>query len=209
MNERSFNKRSPGGHSPAGTALRALRVGRGLTLADVSRRTGLPVSTLSKVENGKRSLSYQHLAQISAGLEVEVGRLFAVEPPEAGPSGFAIVGRRSISRSNGFGDRTSDRAPSAPLAHSYPAAELLKKRLTPVISEVHARTLAEFGEMLRHRGEAYLFVVEGAVELHTRLYAPLRLGAGDSIYFDAGMAHAVLKLGDGPCRILTVSPASG
>jgi hypothetical protein len=39
---------------------------------------------------------------------------------------------------------------------------------------------------------------------HTELYAPVLLQAGDSVYFDSSMGHAYLRVGDGPCRVLTV-----
>ena len=48
-----------------GSVLKSLRLANGWTLSEVSRRTGLPVSTLSKVENDKMSLSYDKLARIS------------------------------------------------------------------------------------------------------------------------------------------------
>jgi hypothetical protein len=39
------------------------------------------------------------------------------------------------------------------------------------------------------------------------LYAPVRLRAGDSIYFDSGMGHACIAAGDGPCRVLSLCMA--
>ena len=34
--------------------------------------------------------------------------------------------------------------------------------------------------------------------------APARLETGDSIYFDSGMAHAYIAVGEGTCRVLSV-----
>jgi len=48
-----------------GAALKALRRQHGWTLAEVSQRTGLPTSTLSKIENDKVSLSFDKLARLS------------------------------------------------------------------------------------------------------------------------------------------------
>ena len=56
----------------------------------------------------------------------------------------------------------------------------------------------------RHTGEEFALVLEGAVELHTELYAPARLEAGDSIYFDSTMGHAYLAAAPGRCRVLAV-----
>ena len=50
-------------------------------------------------------------------------------------------------------------------------------------------------------------MLEGVTELHTDTYAPLTLHPGNSIYFDSGMAHAFIAVGEGRCRILLVSSA--
>jgi mannose-6-phosphate isomerase-like protein (cupin superfamily) len=88
--------------------------------------------------------------------------------------------------------------------HLYPAADFLNKRFVPVIAELHARTLDEFGEMIRHTGEEYAFILEGTVEFHSELYAPLTLHQGDSLYFDSGTGHAYLAAGPGRCRVLSI-----
>ena len=41
--------------------------------------------------------------------------------------------------------------------------------------------------------------------LATEFYEPLRLEAGDSVYFDSRMGHAYLADGEGPVRILVVN----
>jgi transcriptional regulator with XRE-family HTH domain len=179
-----------------GSVLKGLRLANGWTLAEVSRRTGLPVSTLSKVENDKMSLSYDKLARISRGLEIDIGQLFSAEsvPPLS-----LVTGRRSITRA---GDgRLID---TETYESIYPATDLLNKRFVPIVVEVRARSVSEFSEMIRHAGEEYTYVIEGTVELHTDLYAPVTLEVGDSIYFDSGMGHIYLSAGPGPCRVLSI-----
>jgi transcriptional regulator with XRE-family HTH domain/quercetin dioxygenase-like cupin family protein len=185
-----------------GAVVRSMREQRGWTLADVSARTGLSVSTLSKVENGKMSLTYDKLYRISKGLDIDIGQLFAAESAStaagvASPRGFS--GRRSVSRS---GEGSVIDTPN--YGHVYPATELLSKQMVPIFGQPKARTLEEFGELLRHSGEEFSVVLEGAVVFHTELYAPVLLQAGDSVYFDSSMGHAYLRVGDGPCRVLTV-----
>jgi transcriptional regulator with XRE-family HTH domain len=174
---------------------------RGWTLSDVSRRTGLPVSTLSKVENDKMSLTFDKLTRISEGLEIDIAQLFggAGGPEEIDATPGEISGRRSITRA-GEGMAIETQL----YGHLYPAADLLHKRIVPIIADVRARSVEEFGELIRHPGEEYAYVIEGEVELHTDLYAPLRLKAGDSVYFDSGMGHAYVNAGAGPCKVLSV-----
>ena len=185
-----------------GAVVRAVREQRGWTLAEVSERTGLSVSTLSKVENDKMSLTYDKLSRISKGLAIDIGQLFAAGSPPSGAAPARVLGfsgRRSLSRS---GEGSVIDTPN--YGHVYSATELLNKQMVPIFGQPKARTLAEFGELLRHSGEEFSVVLEGAVMFHTELYAPVLLHAGDSVYFDSSMGHAYLRVGDGPCRVLTV-----
>ena len=183
-------------------------------MEDVSKRTGLSVSTLSKMEKGNVSLSYEKLHLISRGLGVDLVQVLDSEEidapaaglPRAGDTPFrgrASTGRRVVQRS-GEGMTVG----SGNYGQTYLATELLNKRLTPIITEVKIRTLDEFfsehGGFSHHPGEEFSFVLEGQIEFHTELYAPTLLNPGDSVYFDTVMGHAFLAVGDGPCRLLTV-----
>ncbi len=183
-----------------GAALKALRRKHGWTLADVSRRTGLPTSTLSKIENDRMSPTFDKLARISTGLQIDIATLFDSDAgADAQPAASA---RRCIVRA-GEGKAIETKNYS----HLYPAWDLLKKRIIPIVAELHARSLEEFGELIRHPGEEYAYVLEGEVDLYTSVYAPVRLKAGDSIYFDSGMGHAYIAASEGPCRVLSLCSA--
>lgn len=182
-----------------GAALKALRMQRGWTLAEVSERTNLPVSTLSKIENDRMSLTYDKLARISAGLEVDISQLFAPQVVGGINGGMTVNGRRSVTLAGeGQAIETNN------YGHLYPAADFLNKRFVPIVAELRARSLEEFGEMIRHQGEEYAYVLEGTVAFHSELYAPLILKKGDSLYFDSGMGHAYLAAEAGPCRVLSI-----
>jgi transcriptional regulator with XRE-family HTH domain len=183
-----------------GAVLKALRRKHGWTLAEVSRRTGLPLSTLSKIENDKMSLTFDKLARLSSGLQIDISALFNGDAGADAQLGAG--GRRSVTRAGeGKAIETQN------YSHLYPAWELLNKRIIPIVAELHARSLEEFGELVRHPGEEYAFVLEGEVDLYTSLYAPVRLKTGDSVYFDSGMGHAYIAASDGPCRVLSLCSA--
>jgi transcriptional regulator with XRE-family HTH domain len=187
-----------------GKSLKQMRKQRGMTLTEAGEKTGLPVSTLSKIENNKMSLSYDKLLRICNALDVDIAELFSGSSAEQKPSMPAPSGRRSVNRhGTGYAINTPN------YSHLYPAADLLNKRSVPIIAEIHTRSLADFGELLRHPGEEYAYVLDGVVDLYTDLYAPLRLEAGDSVYFDSGMAHAYIAVSDGLCRVLSVCTSEG
>lgn len=177
-----------------GDRLRDLRKANGWTLGHVAGLTGLAASTLSKVENGQISLTYDNLAKLSDGLKIEVSALFAPDSIQA------VVGRRSVTRKGGGLVVQTEVSRDV-----FQATELSLKTMVPVVRSIHARSLAEFGDFTRSAGEESIYVLEGAVEFHSEFYEPVVLEAGDSIYFDAGMGHAIIASGRAVPRILSVS----
>jgi transcriptional regulator with XRE-family HTH domain len=183
-----------------GAALKALRAERGWSLTEVSRRTGMPVSSLSKIENDKMDLTLDKLLRISVALETDIAGLFTPPSPPY-PQGESS-GRRSITRA-GEGKAIETHIG----VYRYLAYELLNKHSIPIIIDVTAKSLEEFGEFNRHPGEEILYVIEGELDLYTNMYLPANLKKGDCIYFDSNMGHAYIAVGDAPCRILSICVA--
>lgn len=184
-----------------GAALKGFRMERGLTLAEVSEQTGLPVSTLSKIENGKMELTIDKLLRISLALDVNIADIFGTPTAQYAPGGTSR--RRSITfGSNGKVVATKNGEVR------YHAYDLLNKDLTPMVSEVRARSIEEFGDFHRHDGEEFVFVLEGELAFYSDTYTPAYLKAGDSVYFDSGMGHAYVAVGNKRCRILSIFSTS-
>ena len=179
-----------------GRRLKRMRRERGWTLAEVSARTGLAVSTLSKVENNRISLTYNNLAKLASGLELDLAHFFTGEAVQD------TFGRRVVCR-RGEGQLHE----TANFAHEYLVAQLLHRRMVPIFSRVKSRSFEAFGELDRHLGEEFVYVMEGAIELYIEPDPPLRLRAGDSCYFDARAGHASISVGSGDAVILSVVTA--
>jgi transcriptional regulator with XRE-family HTH domain len=189
-------------HVPAPSrAIRDVRISKGLSLRALSARAGLPYSTLSKLENGKMSLTYDKLIRLAQALNVDLKDILANPEERAAP---VAVGRRSVTRAGEALDAVSEKH-----VHHYPASDLLGKMMIPIIIDVQARSIEELGGLVRHSGEEYLYVLRGSMELHSDLYAPLPLGPGDSIYFDSGMAHGYVRTSSEPCTVLAVCAGKG
>lgn len=186
---------------PPSRAIRDVRLKQGLSLRALSARAGLPYSTLSKLENGKMTLTYDKLIRLAQALNVDLKDILA--NPEERTAAVA-VGRRSVTRAGEALDAESEKH-----MHHYPAADLLGKMMIPIIIEVQARSVDELGGLVRHGGEEYLYVLRGSMELHSDVYAPLPLAAGDSVYFDSGMAHGYVRTSTEPCTVLAVCAGQG
>lgn len=169
-------------HSTLGSLMRSLRGRRGWTLKQMSEHSGIPLSTLSKVEHDRLTLTYDKLQQLSERLNIRMSELFA-EPDEVREP--AVMARRSIGRPD-----DAIRVKTKNYDYYYLCPEIRNKRMIPVLTRVRAKSLAEFGDLVHHSGEEYIHVIEGRVVIHTEFYDPVVLEAGESVYIDSNMGHA-------------------
>lgn len=177
------------------TTVRELRRHTAMTLQTLADRSGLSASTLSKIENGQLSPSYETLLRLVDGLGVDVAELFHTQSHTDMASG-----RRSITR-RGQGTPHS----SAQYQYEMLCAELSRKQFIPLVTTVTARSVAEFEQLPRHEGEEFIYVLSGAVELHSQHYEPARLEQGDGCYFDSNMGHACISVSKNDAVILWVT----
>jgi transcriptional regulator with XRE-family HTH domain len=181
-----------------GSLLRGLRSRQGWTLKEMSERTDIPVSTLSKVEHDRLTLTYDKLLQVSEGLNIPLSELFGDPAGEVGAE-TAVTARRSIGLLS-----DAVRVNTKNYDYYYMCPELRRKRMIPVIGRIRAKSLAEFGELMRHSGEEYIYVLEGAIAVHTAFYDPVILKTGESIYVDSSMGHAYVAEGCDEATVLAV-----
>src|SRR3982751_5805406 len=64
-------------HATLGSLVKSLRARNGWTLKEMSERVDIPVSTLSKVEHDRLTLTYDKLQQLSTRLNMRMSELFA------------------------------------------------------------------------------------------------------------------------------------
>jgi transcriptional regulator with XRE-family HTH domain len=167
-----------------GKLLRGMRSRNGWTLKEMSDRSGIPVSTLSKVEHDRLTLTYDKLQAATQRLGIRMSDLFADSPdaPEA-----PVTARRSIGRV----DR-SIQVTTPNYDYHYLCPELRRKRMIPILTTIRAKTVEEFGDLVRHSGEEYIYVLRGRIEVHSDFYEPEVLEEGESIYLDSQMGHAYI-----------------
>ena len=165
-----------------GAVMRGIRSRNGWTLKEMSAKSGIPVSTLSKVEHDRLTLSYDKLQQLSQRLSIRMSDLFA---EEEGDNASRVTGRRSL----GTIDRAV-RVITDNYDYHYLCTDLRQKRMIPIITRIRAHSASEFGDLVRHQGEEFIYVLEGEIEIHTEFYDPVALKTGQGIYLDSSMGHA-------------------
>ena len=177
-----------------GARVRELRKGRKWTLEQAAKQAGLARSTLSKIENGQMSPTYDALKKLAVGLEISVPQLFT--PPAA----EKINGRMAVTKSGeGAAKATTT------YEHELLGESLRKKQMLPYRARIRARSMEEFEGWVRHDGEEFLYVLTGVIMLYTEFYEPVELRRGDSAYYDGTMGHNVVSVSAEDATILWVT----
>lgn len=197
-----------------GQTIRARRSELGMSLADLARGLGIATSSLSKLENGLTPVTFERLETISRLLDVDLAALLA---GAAGRRAAAQDVQAQSLRREDFGTRRAitragEAAPVEGGVYTleFHAADLLEKRCQPMVAQVHCTDIGDYGPLTRHEGEEFNLIISGALEFHSDVYAPVTLRAGDSIYFDAEMGHAHIRISEEPCTLVAmIMPRQG
>lgn len=180
-----------------GRSLKSLRRQRGFSLAQLSQRSSIPQSTLSKVENGEMSLNFDKLHRLALALETGVETLFSPAGQEReGPNGRRVIDPA------GAPDRSTEH-----YRYRHLCADLSSRLMFPMYLEVGDRTKTADPGVLPTSdllGERFVYVLEGPVEFHCLHYRMRVLQTGDSLYVDAVMPHAFVAPDGGVARLISV-----
>ena len=152
-----------------GERLRAVRRGRGGTLAQLSSVTGISVSTLSRLESGQRRPTLELLLPIAAAWRVQLDELVG-----APPTGDPRIHPRPVHRHG----RTF-----VPLSQQ-PGGLQAYKIIIPAPTSTRAAPLSS------HEGYEWVYVLSGKLRLRLG-DQDLVLGRGEVAEFDTRTPHAV------------------
>lgn len=164
--------------------IRAIRQHLGWSLDDLAAKSGVGASTISRIETGNRSISFDVLVPIARELDVSVDELIATELDEdvvicPEPQHGTGMTRWMLSRP---GSRV----------------QAIKMRLQPEAPEPELRI---------HPGHDFMFVLEGAVCLMLG-EARHRIAAGESAEFSTMTPHAVRAV-DGCAEVIMILERDG
>jgi transcriptional regulator with XRE-family HTH domain len=182
--------------SPAlvGERVRDVREKRGLSLTDISQRTGISESVLEGIEKGNVDPPLGTVIKLAKALKMKMGYFISGE--ETRP--FTIVrhdDRKVISRYDSkkgeqYGYQYESLAPHKKDRHMEP----FMVRLEPAETEE---------ERSAHDGQEFIYVMEGTMEVRLGKERHL-LYPGDAIYYDSTVPHLVKCYGKEATRILAV-----
>ncbi len=167
-----------------GPRLRAARREHGWTLEDLARRASMSVSTLSRLESGKRQASLELLVPLTRQLGIRIDDLLGHDAPDPRV-------RRGVIRRDGL--------VIAPLALEGSPVHTYKIRYP-------AR--AALPELRTHDGFEWLYVLSGRLRLRLGTQ-DLTLSRGEAAEFDTRIPHAMSAAGGKPAEVLSIFNEAG
>ena len=163
--------------------LRELRTERGLTLQQVAERASIDLSTLSRLEAGKRRLALDHIPALAAALGVSADELLHSSLPQD---------PRVRSR-----PRTTDGLTMWPLTRRGPAGGLHAYKI-----QVSAERNTPPDPLPVHEGHDWLYVLGGRLRLVLG-EDDLTIEPGEAVEFTTWTPHWFGAL-DGPVELIAI-----
>jgi quercetin dioxygenase-like cupin family protein/ribosome-binding protein aMBF1 (putative translation factor) len=176
-----------------GSRIHKAREMRGLTLQDLSSRTGISMETLERVESDKMIPPLGELIKLGKGLEMKMG--YFISPGQEKPMTVVHADRRpAISR---HGKKRSEQ-----YGYFYEslAPEKANRFMEPFLITM---VPTEVTELSSHDGQEFIFVLEGEIRAQVMDQVEI-LRPGDAVYYDSGNLHLVKCHGGKPAKILAV-----
>lgn len=168
--------------------LRQLRTEQGLTLQQVSERAHLDVSTLSRLESGKRRLALDHLPLLAAALGVTSDDLLGAAPPPD-PRVYATP-------------QHHDGLTMWPLTNGGPARGLHAYKI-----RIDASRNRPPAEQRVHEGHDWMYVLSGRMRLMLG-EQDLVIEPGETVEFSTWTPHWFGAI-DGPVELIAILGAQG
>jgi quercetin dioxygenase-like cupin family protein len=176
-----------------GDRIRRVREMRGLTIKDLSSRTGIDIDILKRTESSEMIPALGQLARLGRALDMKMG--YFISPGIDNP--MTVVHkdeRRPISR---YGETKS-------MQYGYfyesLAPEKADRLMEPFIVTLVPTDTEQFSI---HDGQEFLYVLEGEMKVQVGDRVDF-LKSGDAVYYDSNQPHLVRCVGTNVTKILAV-----
>lgn len=179
-----------------GSKIRAIRKERGLSLEQLSAKSGVALATLSRMENGKGSGTFRTHRKVAEALGLTMPDLY---------QGLDSAQDETVAIDSKSGEaeifRYDEKASAVFLAKQIAGKQMLPQMI--LILEDGATS----AEQYPHGTERWLFCLEGTVQVRVGEQL-VTLPAGGTLYFKASLTHQMKNTGAATAKVISVTSPS-
>ena len=191
----SYNLSTPGndatiGSMNLGRKLRELRQAKDWSLAELAKRSGVALSSLSRIETGKMTGTLDSHLRVARTLGIRLAELYA----SLDPAGPAVELKK---------EKDSDQFAGKGGVLALLASSPLQKKMLPALLRLPPKKSTE-----KQRGpagsERFIYVLKGELEAIVG-DQQVKAGPGESIYLQASLLHTLTNPGSTPVLAISVT----
>ncbi len=179
-----------------GSKIRAIRKEKGLSLEQISAKSGVALATLSRMENGKGSGTFRTHQKVAEALGLTMPELY---------QGLDSAQDETVAIDSKSGEaeifRYDEKASAVFLAKQIAGKQMLPQMI--LISEGGATSTEQYPLGT----ERWLFCLEGTVQVRVGEQS-ITLPSGGTLYFKASLAHQMKNTGAEAVKVISVTSPS-
>jgi transcriptional regulator with XRE-family HTH domain len=177
-----------------GKRIKELRSEQKISMTELSKKSGVQLATLSRIENQKMTGTLESHMQIAQALGVGLPDLYQdVEAPASGKNEVDIRIKEANADIFNYREKSS---------YEILTNKLLNKKMMPILLKIDAggRTNTEQG---KPGSEKFVFVLEGhiKVSIAEKTYV---LGPNNTLYFDSSLPHMFINEREEAAKIISI-----
>ncbi len=175
-----------------GGIIKGLRKAKGMTLLELSQKSGVALATLSRIENGKMTGTLDSHMNICKAFEMTLPELYRELPS----SKKTIDVQKSKAKHDVY---IHDKKSSSEIL----ASNVQNKKMMPVLIKI-IKGGQTAGEESKPGVEKFIYILDGKIEANigNEKYG---LTKGDTLYFESSIAHHVKNTGPGEAQLLSIT----
>lgn len=176
-----------------GERIREIRKQHGISLTELSQKSGVQMATLSRIENGKMTGTLESHIAIAQALKIDLPQLYKGIDKVTPPPSLPII-EKPVPEVFTHNERSS---------YEILTTNILNKKMLPTLLKIEAggRTAKEQNTA---EAEKFVFVLEGKLTVHVG-EQKFSLNKHNTLYFDASIEHFFTNEGSAAAKAICVT----
>lgn len=176
-----------------GKKVRQLRREKGMTLKELSERSGVALATLSRIETERMTGTVESHMRVAEALGLSLPQLYV---------GLQAAEKKPTVDVHARGKAADVFVHNEKSSFEMLTGQVLSKKMMPVLIRIGSGGITHSEENQRGT-EKFLYVLEGKMEIQVG-QGRYTLSRGDSLYFDGSVPHRCRNLASSEARCLCI-----